>query len=140
MSRAAKNPALRCLLITLIVVLLVLLIVPLFPVISNPATKASIAKTKAIEMQLTHALEMYRTEIGPFDTLDNHQVVSRLNGTNNAKHLTFYESNPRENTLTDAWGHDFRFLRRADGNLTVWSAGPNGVFEDSPGADDIRSE
>lgn len=89
---------------------------------------------------LSSALKRYREEIGLLDTLDNHQIVGRLDGTDNPKHQEIFSIGPHSYTFTDGWGHDFRFVRCAAGDVTVWSAGPNGVFEDSPGSDDIRVE
>ena len=101
--------------------------------------------------ELSDAIKKYRATFDtPPDTLDNHQLVACLCHGANPKKRIFLPTlpvsifdrmlNPDKNAFVDIWGHELRFLRRADGNITIWSAGPNGVFEDSPGSDDIRVE
>ena len=103
----------------------------------------------AIRQEIRHALDEYRAAFGAApDTLDIHQLVACLcQGANPQKRIflpsgpgTVFDLmlNPAKDTFIDIWGHELRFLRGTDGNITIWSAGPNGVFEDSPGSDDIR--
>jgi type II secretory pathway pseudopilin PulG len=102
--------------------------------------------------EIASATEEYRKAYGePLDTLDNHQLVKILCRAENPEKKLFLPSspyssifdlmlNPSHDAFIDIWGHELRFLRGTEGKITVLSAGPNGIFEDSPGSDDIRSQ
>ncbi len=105
------------------------------------ATAARSTKTRVQAGLVISTLQSYQKTFGPLDSLDLPQVLAQLMRTDAPKNsATAFSSTIDPAAFHDAWGHDFRFVRRADGNITVWSAGPNGVFEDSPGSDDIRVE
>ena len=136
MTSATRNK-----LVTLVFVLLVG--TGLLAVTFNRATYAARStKTRVQAGLLSSALREYQKTFGPLDSLEPPQVVARLTHPNAPKTSAAVFSSTKIDPagFKDSWGHDFHFLRRADGNITVWSAGPNGVFEDSPGSDDIRVE
>jgi hypothetical protein len=105
----------------------------------------------SIISEIASGTEEYRKTYGaPLDTLDNRELVKILSRGANPEKKIFLPSrpdssifdrmlNPSHDAFIDIWGHELRFLRGTDGKIIVWSAGPNGVFEDSHGSDDIRS-
>ncbi|MEI6862546.1 MAG: hypothetical protein WCL04_09880 [Verrucomicrobiota bacterium] len=105
----------------------------------------------SIISEIASGTEEYRKAYGaPPDTLDNRELVKILCRGANPEKKIFLPShpgssifdrmlNPSHDAFIDIWDHELRFLPGIDGKITVWSAGPNGIFEDRPGSDDIRS-
>jgi len=110
--------------------------------------KGSITKAKTMIGSLETAIAMYEADMGEYPTTGNEHLVKALQDDPGdadwgGPYIEFKESELKDGTLLDSWGHPYEYVSVNGGSPThrersfdLSSLGPNGT-DDSGTGDDI---